>query len=214
MSENQKSPDQEIRLIFIEWDWVISHISHISPPTTILCQQKTLSAIFVINHSVLRVSDDIASAIFVVNHSVLRISDDITLRLQLDVWTFQPPHVLEPILRSETLLYHTFSSIIGDEPLDCDSRIQSPISPILVLIEHHDNNEESTRSSVSSENQRQSNVDSDLSEVPNNPPNPHPFLSDYILTEYHPHLGRESTTHSLSDYGHQRSSEIPPTKEP
>ncbi|XP_006461651.1 hypothetical protein AGABI2DRAFT_70673 [Agaricus bisporus var. bisporus H97] len=43
---------------------------------------------------------------------------------------------------------------------------------------------------------------------------PHPFPSDYILIEYHPHSGRNTTTHSLSDYGLQRSSEMPPIKEP
>jgi hypothetical protein len=70
-------------------------------------------------------------------------------------------------------------------------------------------------SSTSSDNQQWSNVDSDLSEIPNNPPDPHPFSnSDYILTEYHPHSGRNSTTHTLSEYGRQRSSEIPPIKEP
>ncbi|KAF7776772.1 hypothetical protein Agabi119p4_5165 [Agaricus bisporus var. burnettii] len=63
--------------------------------------------------------------------------------------------------------------------------------------------------------ERWSNVDSDLSETPENPPNPHPFSNcDYILTDYHPHSGRNHTFHTLPDYGCQRSSELPPDKEP
>ncbi|EKM75982.1 hypothetical protein AGABI1DRAFT_94447 [Agaricus bisporus var. burnettii JB137-S8] len=62
---------------------------------------------------------------------------------------------------------------------------------------------------------RWSNAGSDLSETPDNPPNPHPFPNcDYILTDYHPHSGRNYTTHTLSDYGRQRTSKIPPNKEP
>ncbi|EKM75949.1 hypothetical protein AGABI1DRAFT_45660 [Agaricus bisporus var. burnettii JB137-S8] len=74
---------------------------------------------------------------------------------------------------------------------------------------------ESDVSSVLSNNERWSNVDSDLSETPENPPSPHPFSNcDYILTDYHPHSGRNHTFHTLSDYGRQRSSELPPDKEP
>lgn len=68
---------------------------------------------------------------------------------------------------------------------------------------------------ASSNNEEESNVDSDLLEKPNTLPDPHPFTNcDYILTDYHPHSGREYTTHTLSDYGSQQSSKIPPNKEP
>lgn len=95
--------------------------------------------------------------------------------------------------------------------------MQSLTSPTVDSIDQNDDSHSINQSftSESSDNQQQSNVDSDLSETPTDPPNSHPFPnSDYILTEYHPHSGRNSTTHSLSEYGRQRSPEIPPIKEP
>jgi hypothetical protein len=65
------------------------------------------------------------------------------------------------------------------------------------------------------DNGQWSNVDSDLSEQPQNPSNTHPYIDcDYILTDYHPHSAKNSATHTLSDYGHHRSSKIPPKEEP